>query len=110
MVARGKKDSTLYFMHANLSKDVVNTVEKDNTVELWHKRLSHMSEKGIKILGKKNVLSGIDLVHLEKCANCLAEKQNRVTFRSSPPSIMKNVLDLIYSDLYGPMPKSLSCS
>ena len=34
VVARGKKDSTLYFMHANLSKDIMNAVEKDNTVEL----------------------------------------------------------------------------
>ena len=69
MVARGKKDSALYFMYANLSKDMVNAVEKDSTVELWHKRLSHMSEKGMAILTKKNVLSGVDLVHLEKCAN-----------------------------------------
>ena len=45
MVARGKKDSTLYFMHANLFKDMVNVVEKDSTIELWYKRLSHMSEK-----------------------------------------------------------------
>ena len=72
MVARGKKDSALYFMHANLSKDMVNAIEKDSAVELWHKRLSHMSEKGMTILAKKNELSGVDLVHLEKCVDCLA--------------------------------------
>ena len=34
VVARGKKDSTLYFTHANLSKDIVNVVEKESIVEL----------------------------------------------------------------------------
>ena len=59
------------------------------------------------ILAKKNMLSGVDLVHLEKCADCLTRKQNKVSFRSSPPFKMKNVLDLIHSNLCGPMPKSL---
>ena len=63
MVAKGKKDSTLYFMHANLSKDMVNAMKKDSTVELWHKRLSHMSEKGMTILAKKNVLSGVEEIY-----------------------------------------------
>ena len=34
VVARGKKDLALYFMHENLSKDLVNAVEKESTVEL----------------------------------------------------------------------------
>ena len=62
-------------MHANLSKDMVNAVEKDSTIELWHKRLSHMSEKRMTKLAKKNVLSGVDLVHLEKCVDCLKESK-----------------------------------
>ena len=74
VVARGKKNSTLYFMHVNLSKDMVNAVEKYSTIELWHKRLSHMSEKGMTVLAKKNVLSGVYYVHLEKCADFLAGK------------------------------------
>ena len=45
VVARGKKDSTLYFMHKNLFKDMMNAMKKDNTVELWHKRLNHMSKE-----------------------------------------------------------------
>ena len=58
------------------------------------------------VLAKKNVLSGIDLVYLEICASCLARKQNRVTFRSSPSKI-KNILDLIHSNLFRPMLKSI---
>ena len=47
---------------------------------------------------------------LEKCVNCLIGKKNKVAFRSSPPSRMNNVLDLIHSDLCRTMPKSLSSS
>ena len=50
------------------------------------------------------------LVHLKKCTDCLTGKQNRVSFRNSPLSRMNNVLDLIHSDLCGPMPKSLGGS
>ena len=107
VMARGKKYTKLYMIHANLSQDDVNAVENDNTVELWHKRLGHMSEKSMTCLAKKNVLPGLDQVHLKKCVDCLAGKQNRVSFKSSPPSRKENVLDLIHSDLCGPLPKSL---
>ncbi|KAL5842405.1 hypothetical protein ACOSQ3_013008 [Xanthoceras sorbifolium] len=107
VVARGVKHTTLYVMHAKLSSDSVSAVEKDGAIELWHKRLSHMSEKGMTSLVKKKMLPGMDEVHLEKCADCLVGKQNRVAFKSSPPSRKKNILDLIHSDLCGPMPKSL---
>ena len=39
--------------------------------------------------GKKKVLYGMDQVHLEKCVDCLVGKQNRVAFKSFPPSRMK---------------------
>ena len=32
------------------------TVNDEVNVELWHKRLSHMSEKGLKILTKKKII------------------------------------------------------
>nr|GEY88058.1 hypothetical protein [Tanacetum cinerariifolium] len=35
-----------------------NSIDNDDMTELWHKRLGHMSEKGMSILSKKNVLSG----------------------------------------------------
>lgn len=44
--------------------------------ELWHKRLAHISEKGLALLGKKNALSGLKNVDMQKCAHCMAGKQN----------------------------------
>ena len=61
-------------MQTKLSQDAVNAVDNENTVELWHKRLGHMSEKSLTCLAKKNVLPGLDQVQLKKCADCLAGK------------------------------------
>lgn len=103
VVAKGKKSPILYMLTAKLSKDIVNALGKENTTELWHRRLGHMSEKGMAYLAKKNVLSGLKISPLQKCSHCLAGKQNRVSFKSHPPSRKQNVLDLVHSDLCGPM-------
>ena len=86
VVARGKKESSLYLMQAKIFKGICNAVEDENVVELWHKRLSHMSEKGMGLLAKKNLLSGVKSANLEKCVHCLVRKQRRVSFKSCPPS------------------------
>ena len=40
---------------------------------------------------------------LEKCEHCLAGKLNRVSFKSYPTSIKTELLELVHSDLCGPM-------
>ncbi|GKE63587.1 retrovirus-related pol polyprotein from transposon TNT 1-94, partial [Tanacetum coccineum] len=71
--------------------------------ELWHKRLGHMSEKGMSILSKKNVLSGVHDINLKKCSHCLAGKQTRRAFKSRPSFRKENILNLVHSDVCGPM-------
>ena len=46
IVARARKINTLYLMHARICREEVN-VAADNAGELWHKRLCHMSQKGM---------------------------------------------------------------
>ncbi|KAL6327081.1 hypothetical protein AAG906_013828 [Vitis piasezkii] len=54
--AKGKKCSSLYLMQARVIDSSINAMDDDSTVELWHNRLGHMSEKGLMILAKKNLL------------------------------------------------------
>ena len=49
-------------------------MDDDNIIELYHNRLGHMSEKGLMILAKKNILSGMKKGSLKRCAHCLAGK------------------------------------
>ena len=47
MVEKGKKTCSLYTMQAKICKGVVNTLENDSSIDLWNRRLGHMSEKGL---------------------------------------------------------------
>ena len=59
----------------------------DTVGDLWHKRLCHMSQKGMKMLVGKELLPEVKTVHLDKCVECLVGKQS---FRSRPPLRKKN--------------------
>ncbi|VVA94852.1 unnamed protein product [Arabis nemorensis] len=49
-MARRKKEGSLYVTQAKLCKEEVNVANVD--MELWHRRLGHMSEKGLNILAR----------------------------------------------------------
>ena len=56
VVAKGNMVSVLYHVHAKLSATCVNVLQKEDTCALWHKRLGHMSEKGMTVIVKKQLL------------------------------------------------------
>ncbi|KAM3232525.1 hypothetical protein P3L10_017884 [Capsicum annuum] len=98
IVARGDMLSNLYVFQGSTSRGLV---ENDTSSKLWHRRLSHMSEKGIDSLTKKNLLSGVKQAKLKKCVHCLAGKQKKSFFQSHPPSRKLDLLELVHSDLCG---------
>ena len=102
-MARGNKRRGLYWTTTSTCVDMVNAVESDSSSTLWHKRLNHISKKGLNVLAKKKLLSNFRSAKLEKCEHCLAGKQNRVSFKSYPPSRKTELLELVHSDLCGPM-------
>lgn len=74
--------------------------------DLWHKRLGHLSEGGIQKL-QKGLVSGLpqDLSKSDKvCENCIMGKQSRTSFsQRSKGKRAKEILELVHSDLCGPM-------
>ena len=79
VIPKGQKFSSLYYMDAKIMESDINTVNDEANVELWHKRLSHISEKGLKILTKKNHLPDLKSTPLKRCLHYLQEKHTRVT-------------------------------
>ena len=75
IVVRALKINTLYLMHGRICREEVN-VAADNASELWHKRLSHMSQKGMQVLAVDNLIPEVKNVQLEKCIDFLTGKQN----------------------------------
>ena len=103
VVEKGKKTCSLYTMQAKICKGVVNTLENDSSTDLWHRMLGHMSEKGLQVLSKKELLAGIKGTPLKTCVHYFHGKQNRISFRRNISSRKSHVLDLVHSDVCGPL-------
>ena len=98
-MARGKKHNTLYVMEAKLHKGEINAAQRDVYIELWHRRLGHISEKGLQTLTRKQFLPNFHSMPLKTCDHCLVGKAHRVAFHTYPPSRRPNVIDLIHTDV-----------
>ncbi|RVW14202.1 Retrovirus-related Pol polyprotein from transposon TNT 1-94 [Vitis vinifera] len=73
LISVGKLDDEGYHSHlgdeTRLVKGEVNIIENEASTELWHKRLGHISEKGLQVLFKKfpshRKPDILDLVHTD---------------------------------------------
>ena len=93
----------MYRLQAKAYGEQLNAIEKDFSMELWHRRLGHMSEKGLQAISKREVLPYLKGIHLNPCIDCLAGKQHRVSFASVALSRKMHVLDRVYTDVCGPL-------
>ena len=71
---------------------------------LWHQRLGHIGEKSLQSLQGKSMVEGMSKCNYDFifCEHCLYGKQNQVKFPSGATR-EKEVLELIQSDLFGPI-------
>ena len=72
VIARGNKRSTLYMTME--SGDVVVITVGNDDASLWHNRLGHMSQKGMKELLSKWKLPELKNVHFDMCESCIIGK------------------------------------
>jgi hypothetical protein len=71
---------------------------------LWHQRLGHIREKGIRLLHDKGIIEGMSNCSLNFyfCEHCLYGKHNRVRFPSGAMRV-ERILQLVHNDVFGPM-------
>jgi transposase InsO family protein len=77
--------------------------DNDNLCELWHKRLGHLHYGALSIL--KDMVQGLSNFKVEKkgvCKGCALNKHVKVAFPSNKHR-SREILDLIHSDVCGPM-------
>jgi hypothetical protein len=71
-------------------------------VMMWHQRLGHIGEKGLRLLHDKGMVEGMSKCSMDFdfCEHCLYGKKNRVRF---PSSAMREegILQLVHSDVFG---------
>ena len=108
VIARGKKRGSLYMV---AEEDMVAVTEAANSSSLWHQRLGHMSEKGMKIMASKGKMSNLKHVNIGVCEHCIFGKQKKVSFSKSGKASKLQKLELVHTDVWGPAPiKSLGGS
>ena len=71
---------------------------------IWHQRLVHIGEKGLRILQGNGMVEGMSNFSLDFdfCEHCVYGKQNRVNFPSIAKRV-KGILELVHIDVFGPM-------
>jgi hypothetical protein len=84
--------------------DKTNTIPENKTM-LWHQILGHIGEKGLRTLHGKDMVEGMSnfILDFDFCEHCIYSKQNRVRFQSGATR-EKGILELIHSDVFGPVP------
>ena len=68
-----KKTGTLY-MTSSL-RDTIAVANASTDTSLWHRRLGHMSEKGMKMLLSKGKLLELNSIDFDMCESCILGKQ-----------------------------------
>ena len=69
VVARGHKTRTLYMTSS--CRDMVAILDNTKKTELWHCRLGHMSEKGMKLLVRNGKIPELKSVEHHLCESCI---------------------------------------
>ena len=75
VLACGKKTGTLYMTSS--PRDTIAVVDASTNTSLWHCRLDHMSEKGMKMLLSKGKLPELKSIDFDMCESFILGKQKK---------------------------------
>ncbi|KAH9685121.1 Integrase catalytic domain-containing protein [Citrus sinensis] len=102
VIMKGTKQNGLYVLNGHTTVGEASVTEKcEDKARLWHLRLGHMSERGLKEFQKNGVFGSDKLSSLGFCEDCILGKASRLKFESAVHST-KEKLAYIHSDLWGP--------
>ena len=94
VLAHGKKTGTLYMTSS--PRDIIAVADASTDTSLWHRRLGHMSEKGMKMLLSKGKLPELRSIDFDMCESCILEKQKNVSFLKTGRTPKAEKLELVH--------------
>ncbi|KAL2612986.1 hypothetical protein R1flu_024678 [Riccia fluitans] len=106
VILKGRHRRNLYVLEGStICGEAHVTASQEEMALLWHRRLGLMSKKGMDVLRKQDLLSGLKSSKLEFCEHCVFGKHKRSAFgvgihRST------EVLEYVHSDVWGKSPIS----
>eukprot|EP00253_Pinus_taeda_P024602 PITA_24602 len=89
---------------ATVIQEAFQSMPKDENW-LWHSRFGHLNFGGLNLLSRKGMVKGLPLIEKPDslCEGFILEKQHRESFPSGKSIRAKAPLEIIHSDLCGPM-------
>ena len=99
VVARSILCCSLYKTQAKVCSGQL-TVDDDTSLDLWHKWLAHMSEKGLQLLAKQSLIPMAKDKSSNPCDYCLFGKRHKVSFQKNSTRKLEK-LELVYYDVCG---------
>lgn len=107
MIAHAVLSSNLYaVVGPQKAMAVIDNQHTQNCQHTWHRRFGHRHMDVIHRLKKENLVTGIDIKDCgirQVCECCIEGKLTRKTFPKESLSNTHSVLDLIHTDVCGPM-------
>ncbi len=106
VIAEAKIKGDLYQLDCNETANVARQMLHENCIHLWHRRLGHRDPEAVKKLFERQLADGIKIdtcSEVAKCVSCLKGKMTRKSFPKSSNHRANQPLDLIHSDVCGPM-------
>nr|CAD1817878.1 unnamed protein product [Ananas comosus var. bracteatus] len=101
VVMKGIQVGNLYkLLGSTMTNETYAATENDDLpLRLWHKRLGHMSKKGMKILVEKNLIPNIIFSDSKFCEHCVYEKHHKRSFKAGSHT-SKGIPDYIHTDVW----------
>jgi hypothetical protein len=99
----GTRDGKLYRLSFQPLHALASSNNNSQLCELWHRRMAHLHHGALRVL--REIVTGLpqfDTEHQEVCRGCALGKYTKTVFPSSD-SRSTGILDLVHSDVCGPM-------
>ena len=98
-MAHRNKIGTLYMTSS--PRNTIAVADASTNTSLWHHRLGHMSEKGMKMLLSKGKPPELKSIDFDLCESCILGKQKNVSFLKTGRTPKAEKLELVHTDLWG---------
>ena len=85
-------------------RDIIAVTKISTDKNLWHRRLGHISKKGMKMLLLKGKLLELKSVDFDMCESCILGKHKKMSFLKTSRTSKAEKLELVHTDLWGSSP------
>lgn len=102
-IMKGQRSKSVYVMSAETA--YIDKTRKNETADLWHMRLSHVSYSKLDMMMKKSMVRGLPQLEVRTetvCAGCQYGKAHQLPYEESKFKATE-ALQLVHSDVFGPV-------